>query len=202
MMENLTNREKQALETKQKLIASARKLFLQNGFDKTTITQIAKHANVGYGTAYVYFKNKHKLFITIMEEVMQQFFQVAEQAFRPETAEEASSQIKSQVRGYMTLAIENTSMMKVVKEAIGTSESVQIEWENIQHKFIQGITFDIEHSQHKGLVTTEFDPSITAKSWYNMNEIFMWQLVDANDSTDLEHIVDQLSLFYSSALYK
>jgi len=199
--EHLTNRDKQALKTKRKLITSARQIFLQNGFDKTTITQIAKHAQMGYGTAYVYFKNKHKLFIAIMEEIMQQFFQVAEQEFRPTTAEEAKSQIKDQVRGYLTLAIENKSMMKVVKEAIGSSETIQLEWNNIQDKFIKGITSDIQHSQNKQLVSHDFDPYITAKSWYHMNEIFMWQLVDTNESDSLEQIVEQLSLFYSSALY-
>jgi hypothetical protein len=35
----------------------------------TTITQIIKHAETGYGTAYVYFKNKDDLLISLMEDV-------------------------------------------------------------------------------------------------------------------------------------
>ncbi|GAA0614903.1 TetR/AcrR family transcriptional regulator [Virgibacillus siamensis] len=202
MKKHLTNRDKQAQETKRKLIESAHQVFLQNGFEKTTISQIIKTAGVGYGTAYVYFKNKHELFIAIMEEVMQQFFEVAHQKFRPDTAAEASSQIKNQVREYMNLAIQNRPIMKVVNDAIGSSDRIEAEWENIRNEFIRGITSDINHSQEKQLVNTEFDPAITAKSWYYMNEMFMWQLVDADDNHDnLEHIVEQLSLFYTSALY-
>ena len=39
---------------------------------KTTITQIIKHAETGYGTAYV-FQNKDDLLISLMEDVMNRF---------------------------------------------------------------------------------------------------------------------------------
>ncbi len=48
---------------------------------KTTITQIIKHAETGYGTAYVYFKNKDDLLISLMEDVMNQFYNIAERFF-------------------------------------------------------------------------------------------------------------------------
>ena len=201
MKNKLTNRDKQAQETKRKRIKSAHHVYLQNGFEKTTISQIIKNAGVGYGTAYVYFKNKHELFITVMEEVMQDFFKVANQEFRPATPEEACSRIKNQVRDYMSLAIKHRPIMKVVKDAIGSSEEIESEWGNIRNEFIQGITTDIKHSQDKQLVNTAFNPFITAKNWYYMNEMFMWELVDADNNENLELIVHQLSLFYTSALY-
>ncbi|GAA0438801.1 TetR/AcrR family transcriptional regulator [Lentibacillus halophilus] len=201
MKKQLTSRDKQAMETKRKLIQSAHRVFLHNGFDKTTVSQIIKDAGVGYGTAYVYFKNKHDIFVTIMGELMEQFFDVAKQEFRPETAEEAHSLIEKQVRDYMNLAINQRPMLRVVKNAIGSSEQIGEEWENIRHEFIQGITADITYSQDKNLADASFDPIITAKSWYYMNEMYMWQFVES-ESFELDPIVDQLAMFYTKALYR
>lgn len=196
----LTNRDKQAIETKKKLIRSAHNVFLLEGFQKTTISQIIKEAGVGYGTAYVYFKNKDEMFVMVMEEVMARFFKVARQTFRPLTVVEAREQIRNQVKEYLLLAIEERSILKVVKEAIGTSEIIEAKWLSIRGEFIKGITRDIEYSQARQLVSTKFDPTITARSWYSMNEMFMWQFV-ASESLELDPIVEQLALFYTSALY-
>src|SRR5699024_720709 len=201
MGKKLTNRDKQALETKRKLIQSAHHIFLQNGFDKTTISQIIKDAGVGYGTAYVYFKNKDDMFNTVMEEVMGQFFKVAKQVFQPTSIDEACQQIRDQVRAYMTVAIEERATMQVVKEAIGSSEIIESRWLEIRNEFIESITSDINYSQQKKLVSSKFDPRITAQSWYYMNEMFMWKFVE-DKWLELEPIVEQLSLFYTAALYR
>lgn len=196
----LTNRDKQAIETRMKLIKSAHSVFLQESFQKTTISQIIKEAGVGYGTAYVYFKNKDEMFVMVMEEVMARFFNVARQIFQPLSIEEARQQIRNQVEEYLHVAIEERSIMKVVKEAIGTSEIIESKWLSIRGEFIKSITTDIKYSQAKQLAKSAFDPSITARSWYYMNEMFMWQFVES-DNLKLEPIVEQLVLFYTSALY-
>ncbi|MCL6587181.1 MAG: TetR family transcriptional regulator, partial [Anoxybacillus sp.] len=41
------NRQQKAQQTRQKIVAAAYDVFLQNGFQKTTITQIIKQANIG-----------------------------------------------------------------------------------------------------------------------------------------------------------
>ena len=69
----LSSRKHRSLETKKKLLHSGYTIFINNGFQKTTITQIIKHAETGYGTAYVYFKNKDDLLISLMEDVMNRF---------------------------------------------------------------------------------------------------------------------------------
>ncbi|AIF43036.1 TetR/AcrR family transcriptional regulator [Virgibacillus sp. SK37] len=198
---NLTKRELQALETKKRLIRSAHEVFLKNGFNKTTISEIIKAAGVGYGTAYVYFKNKDAMFVTVMESVMERFLQVANQNFRPNSVAAARQQIQNQVRDFLELAIEEKSTLKVVKEAIGSSDVVEARWLEIRNQFIESITNDITYSQTTNLVSTKFDAPIAAKSWYFMNEMFLWECVETEE-VNLDKIVEQLSLLYTSALYE
>lgn len=63
-------REKQKEETRQHLLETAKRLFEQEGFEKTTIRGIAKAAGVASGTVFVHFPDKLALLATaLMEEV-------------------------------------------------------------------------------------------------------------------------------------
>lgn len=55
------NRNEQKKATALKIIASAKQLFSEQGYDTTTTRQIAKHAGVGVGTVFSHFKDKHQL---------------------------------------------------------------------------------------------------------------------------------------------
>lgn len=145
----LSPRQKQARQTRKELLEAGLDVFLENGFQKSTISQIIKKANKGYGTAYVYFQNKDELLIELMEHVMNRFYDVAELPFQPETKQEAYERIEHQVRLFLKLAVQEREMLKVMKEAIGLSEAVKEKWVEIRERFIRRITEDITYSSIK-----------------------------------------------------
>ncbi len=56
-------------EKKKNLLEAARILFLQNGFSKTSISEIAKQAQVAKGTFYLYFKDKDELLEHLISQI-------------------------------------------------------------------------------------------------------------------------------------
>ena len=62
-----TREEKKNL-IRSKILKSARAVFLVQGYDQTTIEQIAGNAEVGLGTAYNYFSSKEELFLLAMTD--------------------------------------------------------------------------------------------------------------------------------------
>lgn len=56
-------REKKKQELQDKIVAAAKELFLSKDFDEVTMSQIAKQAGVGLGTAYNYYESKEELFL-------------------------------------------------------------------------------------------------------------------------------------------
>lgn len=67
-------REKPLTETREdsvkrrQILEGARRAFLANGFDASSMSEIAREAGVSKGTLYVYFKSKEELFEAIVEE--------------------------------------------------------------------------------------------------------------------------------------
>jgi len=53
-------------EVKQKIIASARRLFNRRGFDGVSITQIMQGADLTHGGFYSYFRSKSNLYAEVM----------------------------------------------------------------------------------------------------------------------------------------
>lgn len=61
-------REKNKKYYRDKILATSKEVFTAQGFENTTIEQIADKAGIGIGTAYNYFKSKEELFILSMAE--------------------------------------------------------------------------------------------------------------------------------------
>ncbi len=55
-------------EVRKKIIKAARQLFLEQGFDNTTIRQITQKAEISTGTLYHFYKDKEDIFFHIADE--------------------------------------------------------------------------------------------------------------------------------------
>ena len=64
-----SNNITQELDKKKRILKSAIQIFGEKGFQKATIAEIAKDADVGDATIYEYFKNKEELLLAIPAEV-------------------------------------------------------------------------------------------------------------------------------------
>ena len=55
--------------TKNRILECAKDEFLNKGFEKAQVAEIAEAANVTTGAIYRHFKNKEELFYTLVKEV-------------------------------------------------------------------------------------------------------------------------------------
>lgn len=62
---------KEPAERKQEIIGTAMRLFYEKGYEKTSISDIAKEMNVAQGLFYRYFPSKEVLFDTAVEQYAQ-----------------------------------------------------------------------------------------------------------------------------------
>jgi AcrR family transcriptional regulator len=68
--------EKLSNERRLEILCAAVNLFADKGFERTTVDEIAGHANVGKGTVYLYFKNKEAIFQAIIEQGLNDLEQI------------------------------------------------------------------------------------------------------------------------------
>src|ERR671931_1247413 len=65
-------RERKKLQTRQLIADTARRLFLERGFDSVTVADVAREADVSIGTVFNYFPTKEDLVYGRFETFEQQ----------------------------------------------------------------------------------------------------------------------------------
>jgi AcrR family transcriptional regulator len=78
----LSKREINKLDKLRRIKAAALDLFLERGYDDTTIRQIADHAAVGLGTMFSYARDKRDLLFLILNEGFEEAVSYAEATMR------------------------------------------------------------------------------------------------------------------------
>ncbi|WP_445479494.1 TetR/AcrR family transcriptional regulator [Lysinibacillus irui] len=68
-MEVLTNRQKKALETREKLLKTSLDLFNKYGYEHVSVEQITKACNVSKGTFYTHFPSKYDVILEKFKEL-------------------------------------------------------------------------------------------------------------------------------------
>ena len=200
-MAQLTKKQLQAIETRQKLIDAGRICFLKHGFQKCTMKDIIQEAGVGYGTAYVYFKNKDDLFIELIDYIMQDLIEVANLPFEPKNMNDALTMIREQTTSFLTKGLEKKQTFRLIEEALRLSESVRLKWKVVQQTFISQIEKDIRYVQKQQLVKETINPYIAAKSWYMLNEGTLWSIIDT-DNCVIEDYVHTITTMYTLGIYE
>lgn len=137
-----------------------------------------------------------------MEDVMNQFYSIAERSFQPKSKKEAHMMIQNQVRAFLQMAEKERTMLQIFEEAIGASIEVRQKWSDIRERFINRIIQDIAFSQENGLARNNIDKAIVARGWFYMNEMFLWEIVRNDKEISLEKITFTLTELYTVGLYE
>lgn len=64
--------------TKAKILQQAKEIFARKGFQKATVRDITNAAELGYGTFYLYFKDKKEVFNALLEQVEDELYTAAD----------------------------------------------------------------------------------------------------------------------------
>jgi AcrR family transcriptional regulator len=64
-------KERERERRRQQLIVAAKRVFMKKDFNRVTMEDIAKEAEVSPGTIYLYFKSKDELFVSLSLRILQ-----------------------------------------------------------------------------------------------------------------------------------
>ncbi|MBE6051586.1 MAG: TetR/AcrR family transcriptional regulator [Clostridium sp.] len=108
-------KQKRAVENKERLIKSAFKLFLENGFYNTNSKEIAQEAGVSTGLFYNYFNDKSDIFCVILNRTLEKNYsnlkKVLGEAFKQKNKEEI-------LRRFINQGIESVAEMQYIYQDI------------------------------------------------------------------------------------
>lgn len=111
-MKELTRKEKERLQRKEYILDAATDLFSKQGYDNTTIDEIAKKSEFSKGSIYQYFKSKEEIYTTIFERMVNEITTLISGIINEDT--QPLDKIKAVINTSFHFAYENQQLAKMI----------------------------------------------------------------------------------------
>ena len=130
-----TRKERQKEELRGKILQAAKELFMQKGFEDTSIRNIAEKIEYSPTTIYLYFKDKDDIFCELHKEG----FKLLNQYFRSLAhVSDPFERLKAINKAYITFALENGEfydLMFIIRSPINSIAKDDSDWEEGKRAF-------------------------------------------------------------------
>jgi AcrR family transcriptional regulator len=144
---------------REQLLAAARDVLAQNGYERTTVSSIASRANVAQGTFYLYFPSKEALPGALAEQLSIAIAQATEVATTSaETLEEA---VEALVGATFEVAESYRDVLPIANRGIELATEWE-EWCRITAAWRDSLEGFLKRFQALGLVDASLDVPTTA----------------------------------------
>jgi AcrR family transcriptional regulator len=167
-------RQERAAATQNQLLAAAREVFAERGYQGTSVAAITDAASTAHGTFYLYFRNKEDVFAQLMASAMDELYRHTLTELDPETHLYDPEIARDRVAGFLRVAEAQGRLWRALLEAILVSPTVEATWLDLRARFTEGLAARLRIYQERGDFR-DLDPDLTASLLSGMLEwsVFM-----------------------------
>lgn len=158
-------KEREKTEMKRQVLDAARKLFLEQGFEKTSIRNIAEEIEYSAGTIYLYFKDKNEILFALHVESFGALMQAMQAGVMSET--DSFERLISLGKHYLKYAFENPELydlMFVMTAPMETLECREEIWCDGERAF-GTLKFVVEDCMKDGYFEGDDSETISVMVW-------------------------------------
>lgn len=199
-LKGLSRKEREKLFKKNEILSAAVRLFAQKGYERTTLDEIASAAEFGKGTIYNYFNSKEDIFLAIMEEITENYFNQLKVNY------DSTTSLKELVRK-MSLAIfnfyaKNTEefvLMHRIRNLtisfnpVEKSEKLKANFDNIKDLYTKRISSAIESKEIKRISIDSLQLLMQSMFFGYLHQLHVCKkLTEVDIETEVSFIVDVL----------
>lgn len=192
-------REQKKAETREAILEAALILFTRQGYEKTSISQLAQVAGVGKGTVYGYFQTKSEIFLTFCEQQLAGVYKELEENSQQDAP--LIDKLMALFMGEFRFILKNREFGRILlRETFFPKELTVEQSMEIDNKYIDLMVPMFKEAQQKGEMRTDLELifvvghffglyMMTASAWY------MGRLLEEED------VAMSLKSLFQQALY-
>ncbi|MBI4672798.1 MAG: TetR/AcrR family transcriptional regulator [Chloroflexi bacterium] len=177
-MPRLTAPARRALvrERRQQILAAAATVFAEKGFDRATISDVARAAGVSDGSIYNYFRDKQDLLVHLPRQFMQTPIEAVQAAIaKPGTPLAAENVLQFAAQNIVNLIIQNREIARVLFTTIPLmDDKLRAEYmRQVPLYAFETLEGFIKAQQAAGVFRADLDPAIAARIFPGMLLAFL-----------------------------
>ena len=160
-------RERKKQRTRQLIADTARRLFIERGFEHVTVAEIARAAEVAEKTVFNYFPTKEDLFYSGLEMFEEQLLDAIRERQPGETVLAAFGRFVSQPRGVLALdrrgdGVEATKRLEAINRVITESQALLARERQVLGRYTESLATLI--AEETGTAADDVEPWVVANA--------------------------------------
>ncbi|WP_394897217.1 TetR/AcrR family transcriptional regulator [Clostridium paraputrificum] len=175
-------------ERKHEILDIAKELFIEKGYENTSIVNILEKVGIAKGTLYYYFTSKEEILDAIIDRISEKIFYKAQ-----EISKDPSLSVQEKILGVvMSLNIEDDKEKKIVNNIHNLQNLLmhQKQFDSIIDNVVPILTKVICEGIEKGIFNTDY-PLETVE----MILIYTQTVFDSNNNLSMEETLRKISAF-------
>lgn len=141
------------------ILAAARSVLAERGFEHSTVSEIAARAGVAQGTFYLYFSSKEALPTALAEELIGRLAQASERATARAADFEAATDALVECAYRESKRFRD--VLVIANRSIDLADDYR-EWARLTAPYREFLERFLRHWQRSGAVDATLDPALTA----------------------------------------
>jgi TetR/AcrR family fatty acid metabolism transcriptional regulator len=176
-----------------RILQAAIKVFAQNGFYNSKVSEIAKEAGVADGTIYLYFKNKDDILISLFEEEMERIIQSMKHEI--EKGKDPFEKLKRFAFVQLNSKRENPDLAAIMEVELRQSSKFMKEYVNKKFiEYLKIISRIIKEGQEVGIIKKGLDPIIISRAfWGALDEVARFWVLSSKRRISLPKSAEMIS---------
>ncbi len=173
-------KEREKERRRQQIIVAAKRVFSEKGFNKATMEDIAKEAELSPGTLYLYFKNKEELYASLSLRILQ-FLHIRvshvnkESSLGPLQKVEALMEAMYDVYDFDPLIIINMFHLQSSETLKNLSEDLLIEIKDLSRRSIGAIATIFKEGIDQGVFVDRHPTALADIFWSLFSGVVLWE---------------------------
>lgn len=152
-------------DKRERILKAATKVFADNGFYATRVSEIAKEAGVADGTIYLYFENKDAVLISIFEDRITALLEVLRK--KVDEAEGFEAKLRSIIELQLGLLEDERDLAEVITVNLRQSSRLLKQYATpLFTEYLELIAGVISDGQDHGDVRDDISPRIAARGLF------------------------------------
>ncbi len=182
--------------TRDALVASARGVFEERGYDATRMSDLAAAASVSHGTVYTWFATKDAVLAAVVDSIVADLYQ----SLRTPDGTDPITRIDLANRAYLDAYRANARLLAVVEQAATSHEQFQAVLADLRATHVRRVAATIDRLQREGEARRDLDPQVTAAALCAMVEGFARHWFGRGETYDEAIAVTTLTALWTSSL--
>jgi AcrR family transcriptional regulator len=173
-------KEREKERRRQQIIVAAKRVFSEKGFNKATMEDIAKEAELSPGTLYLYFKNKEELYASLSLRILQ-FLHIRvahvnkEPSYTPMQKLDALMEAMYDVYDFDPLIIINMFHLQSSETLKNLSEELLLEIKDLSRKSIGAIATIFKEGIDLGIFVKRHPNALADIFWSLFSGVVLWE---------------------------